>query len=94
MNSESQNLLHIAAIYRRKEAFLKGLQMKVDHDLPDIHGNTPLHYVCRTANIDLIQALLAGKAKKTENLLHMYPIHMAIESGEARPVELLKGKLP
>ena len=49
MNVDSQNLLHLAAIYRRKDAFFNGLRKKVSHDIQDISGNTPLHYAARSA---------------------------------------------
>lgn len=78
MNSDSQNLLHLATIYRRKEAFMNGLKKKVNHDLADVFGNTPLHYACRGGEVDFVEALIAGKAQKIENKDHLYPIHMAI----------------
>lgn len=77
-NSEGQNILHVAAIYRRKEAFFEGLRKKANHELADMYGNTPLHYTCRAGEIEMIEALLAGKAAKTPNQIHLYPIHMAI----------------
>ena len=92
LNSESQNLLHLATIYRRREAFMMGLRKKVNHDLEDIFGNTPLHYASRTGEIEFVEALLAGNAKKVENRDHLYPIHMAIESLNRSVVSLLKGK--
>lgn len=50
-NSEGQNILHMAAIYRRKEAFMEGIKKKVNIDQPDIYGNTPLHYCCRAGEL-------------------------------------------
>lgn len=77
-NSQGQNILHMAAIYRRKQAFFEGLKKKANYELADKYGNTPLHYTCRAGEIEMIEALLAGKAAKVANHLHMYPIHMAI----------------
>jgi ankyrin repeat protein len=54
LNSERQNLLHLAAIYRRREAFMAGINKKVNHEQADELGNTPLHYACRTAQIEFI----------------------------------------
>jgi hypothetical protein len=41
----------------------------------------------------MIEALLAGKAQKTANLLNEYPIHMALESNKMEAVQLLRGIL-
>ena len=54
MNVQSQNLLHLAAIYKRKEAFFNGLKKKVDHNLQDNFGNTPLHYAARNAEVQFV----------------------------------------
>jgi ankyrin repeat protein len=54
------------------------LKKKANYELADKYGNTPLHYTCRAGEIEMIEALLAGKAAKVANHLHMYPIHMAI----------------
>jgi ankyrin repeat protein len=62
INSEGQNLLHLAAIYKRKEAFMSGLKKKLNHNLADNYGNTPLHYGCRSGELDIVEALLAGKS--------------------------------
>lgn len=69
-NTEGQNILHMAAIYRRKQAFFAGIRKKANIDLIDIFGNTPLHYSCRAGEIEMIETLLAGKAQKTANLLN------------------------
>jgi len=69
---------------------MAGLSKKINHDQADDLGNTPLHYACRTAQIELIEALLAGKASKVANNSHLYPIHMAIESLSMPAVQLLK----
>lgn len=78
LNSEGQNLLHLAAIYKRKDAFMAGLKKRVNHNLPDTYGNTPMHYGCRSGELEIVEALIAGKAEKLGNLIHLYPIHMAI----------------
>lgn len=76
----------MAAIYRRKEAFFEGIRRKSNYELADSFGNTPLHYTCRIGEVDMIEALLAGKAAKVPNMVHLYPIHMAIESSKAEAV--------
>ena len=43
---------------------MEGLRKKANHDLSDNYGNTPLHYSCRTGQLEIIEALLAGKAQK------------------------------
>ena len=91
LNSEGQNLLHLATIYRRRDAFMRALRRKVSHDLEDLFGNTPLHYASRAGEVELVEALVAGKARKIGNRDHLYPIHMAIESLSRATVQLLKG---
>jgi ankyrin repeat protein len=85
-NSEGQNILHMAAIYRRKEAFFQALNKKANHELPDKYGNSPLHYTCRAGELEMTQALLAGKPQKLPNQIHLYPIHMAIESSNMQVI--------
>lgn len=59
---------------------MAGIHKKVNHDQTDALGNTPLHYACRTGQVEFIETLLAGKAAKIANSSHLYPIHMAIEA--------------
>ena len=73
---------------------MASIRKKVDHNLADLYGNTPLHYACRTGEVEFVEALLAGKAHKTANQNDLYPIHMAVESLNPAVVELLKSKNP
>lgn len=57
---------------------MNGIRKKINHDLADQYGNTPFHYGCRSGEMEIVEALIAGRAKKLANLLYLYPIHMAI----------------
>lgn len=81
-NNEGQNALHLATIYKRKEAFDLCIKKSIDMNHIDQSGNTPFHYACRAGSVEMVATLIAAKAKKIANQLHQYPIHMAIESGK------------
>ena len=93
-NSAMQNILHIAAIYKREEAFSKAAtDKKVDINMADEFGNTPFHYAARAGSVAMIGTMVAAKAKKIANQFHQYPIHMAIESGVPECVDSLRGDI-
>lgn len=70
---------------------MNGIKSKVDYNLADLFGNTPLHYCCRSAQTELVTTLLHGKAVHRGNIQHLYPIHMAIESKDPNTINLLQG---
>ena len=53
----------------------------MDINLTDEFGNTPFHYAARTGSVEMTALMISAKAKKLENNIHQFPVHMAIESG-------------
>src|SRR6478736_1668822 len=68
-------------------AALSLLQKRVDVNVPEADGTTPLHWAVRMNNLDLVNRLLrAGASPKAVNRYDVTPIQLACLNGSAEAV--------
>lgn len=77
-NRSAQNVLHLAAIYKREEAFKNAATNNININLQDEFGNTPFHYAARAGSPEMTDTMILARAKKMQNKIYQYPVHMAI----------------
>ena len=91
-NNEQLNALHFAAISGMDNSVIFLLNMGLNPNLQDIHGNTALHYAVKYNQIRIIKKLLQNGADK--NILNknkISPVMLARESPELSEIFLKKG---
>jgi ankyrin repeat protein len=64
LNKSAQSILHLAAIYKREEAFKTAVSRNMNFNFPDELGNTPFHYAARAGSPSMVNIMIAAKAKK------------------------------
>ena len=91
-NNEQLNALHFAAISGMDNSVIFLLNMGLNPNLQDIHGNTALHYAVKYNQIRIIKKLLQNGANK--NILNknkISPVMLARENPELSEIFLKKG---
>ena len=79
-NNEGLNALHYAAISGMDNSVIYLLNMGLDPNIQDIHGNTALHYAVKYNQIRIIKKLIQNGANK--NILNKNKISPAILARE------------
>ena len=91
-NNEQLNALHFAAISGMDNSVIFLLNMGLNPNLQDMHGNTALHYAVKYNQIRIIKKLLQNGANK--NILNknkISPVMLARESPELSEIFHKKG---
>ena len=91
-NNEQLNALHFAAISGMDNSVIFLLNMGLNPNLQDMHGNTALHYAVKYNQIRIIKKLLQNGANK--NILNknkISPVMLARESPELSEIFRKKG---
>ena len=91
-NYEKLNALHFAAISGMDDSVIFLLNMGLDPNIKDIHGNTALHYAVKNNHSRIVKKLIQNGADK--NILNnkkISPAMIARENGELSEIFGTKG---
>jgi len=90
-NCDNDQYLFMFAMYTHQSLdAVKAIALKIDINVPDSKGNTPLHSACQIAEVEFVRLVLERNATvNIRNAEGDTPLHIACRAGSAECVTLL-----